>query len=294
LGVPLHVKARDLDVFVGDIVELLSSRAADFQALDQGPTPWDWAPGWQVSYRRTVDGREQQGMLACLVRYRIGYVLLGEGPPSEFATLQPTFEVMTASFRLTDFADVIPYEQWQHRLTELDYLNFHYPSGSTPARDINRIGQLCDDAYADNARYLGITLQRPVDVYLYPTRNMRYHMTARDAGFAMVPEYEVHSLWAEDEQQSPGHEVVHVLTGIGWGDPVEALLGESIAVWLDHSARDHHREAANLLTSGKLLPIRDTLRVGNGWFQHDGDITYPEAGSFVGYMLKESFGGSKS
>jgi len=290
LGVSLHVKARDPEAFAASVVELLRSRASDFQTIDEGPKTGDRSPGWQVGYRRTVGGEEQRGTLVCLVRYRIGYVLLGEAPASEFDAHQPDFEAMVASFHPTDFPGVVPYEQWETRRTA--HLVFHYPPDSTPARDIDRIARLYNSAYDDNATYLGITLDRPIDVYLYPTRDVRRHMTARDFGFAMVTEYEVHSLWAADEQQSPGHEVVHVLTGNGWGDPstgsgqapAEALLGEGIAVWLDHSGRDHHRQAADLLASGKLLPIRDIL--GDGWFQHDGAITYPEAGSFVGFMLE--------
>jgi len=290
LGVSLHVKVRDPEPFARSIVELLRSRATGWQTLDQGPTSTAWAPGWQVGYRRTTGGEEQQGILVCFARYRIGYVVLGEGPPAEFTAHQPTFETMVASFRPTDFPDVIPYEQWETRRTE--HLVFHYPPNSPAAGDIDLADRLYNAAYDDNAAYLGITLDRPIDVYLYPTGDTRYHMTARDAGFAMIPEYEVHSLWAEGERQTPGHEVVHVLTGNGWGEATEALLGEGIAVWLDHNeaGRDYHRLAADMLADDELLPIRGIL--GDGWFQHDGNITYPEAGSFVGFML-ESFGVSK-
>ncbi|MBU0495809.1 MAG: hypothetical protein KKA73_24855 [Chloroflexi bacterium] len=290
LGVSLHVKARDVDAFTQSIVDLLRSRAAAWQTVDDGPTPAAWAPGRQIHYRRTVDGAEQAGTLVCFVRYRIGYVLLSEGPVATADSTTASFVAVMDSFQPADFADVVPYDQWSVLLTELDYLSFHSPADSTPARDIQRIAAAYDEAYADNAAYLGVRLDRLVDVYLYPTRDMRYHMTARDAGFAMIPEYEVHSLWADDEQQTPGHEVVHVLTGNGWGEAGEALLGEGIAVWLDHSGRDHHQEAADLLVSDQLYPVRDLL--GDGWFQRDGAITYPEAGSLVGFML-ESFGVSK-
>jgi hypothetical protein len=226
------------------------------------------------------------------VRYRIGYVVLAEGPMADFAAIQPSCEAMIASFQATDFPDVIPYEKWPVRLSELDHLSFHYPADSPAARDIALADKLYNDVYAENATYLGITLKQPVDVYLYPTGDMRLHMTSRDVGFAMVPEYEVHSLWAEDEHQTPGHEVVHVLTGNGWGEATEAILGEGIAVWLDHNEdkHDYHRLAADFLADGKLVPIRDLL--GAGWEQHDGAVTYPEAGSFVGFLL-DNFGVSK-
>ena len=84
--------------------------------------------------------------------------------------------------------------------------------------------------------------------------------------------------------QSLGHERTHVLTAQAIGEPTEALLGEGIAVCLDHSGRDHHAEAARLLVQGKLLPL--TQMLGDSWLKQEAAVAYTESGSFVCLLLE--------
>ena len=79
--------------------------------------------------------------------------------------------------------------------------------------------------------------------------------------------------------------MTHVITAQAIGQPTEALLGEGIAVCLDHSGRDHHAEAARLLEQGKLLPLTQIL--GDSWFKQEAAVAYTESGSFACFLLEK-------
>jgi len=78
--------------------------------------------------------------------------------------------------------------------------------------------------------------------------------------------------------------MTHVITAQAIGEPTEALLGEGIAVCLDHSGRDHHAEAARLLEQGKLLPLTQIL--GDSWFKQEAAVAYTESGSLPASSLR--------
>jgi hypothetical protein len=109
---------------------------------------------------------------------------------------------------------------------------------------------------------------------------------ATEATYATEEAEELHALWVSPENhQSLGHEMTHIITAQGIGEPSEALLGEGIAVCLDHSGRKPHSQAAGLLAQGKLLPLAQLL--GDTWFQQDAEVAYAECGSFACYLMEK-------
>jgi len=79
--------------------------------------------------------------------------------------------------------------------------------------------------------------------------------------------------------------MTHVLTYQTLGDASEALLGEGIAVCLDHSGNDPHATAAELLQDDRLVPLSEML--GDAWFDQDAEVAYPESGSLACYLVEE-------
>ena len=121
----------------------------------------------------------------------------------------------------------------------------------------------------------------------------RQHMAAHTGNgntnaYADPQRYEIHTLWARDN-----HEVVH-LYSLEWGFPA-ALWTEGLAVafqtdppggdlvprWNRVSLHDHARQ---FLAQDRLVPIAGLLTT-SGFRQHDSNVTYPQAGSFMRYLL---------
>ncbi len=107
-------------------------------------------------------------------------------------------------------------------------------------------------------------------------------------GFAEPARFVVHTLWRRDN-----HEVVHVYSAL-FGSPV-ALFNEGLAVAFqtDPVAGDFvarwsgtpvHDLARQFRQQGRLLPLNELLTTTD-FRKVDPNLTYPEAGSFMRYVL---------
>ena len=121
----------------------------------------------------------------------------------------------------------------------------------------------------------------------------RQHMasligTGNTNGFANAELFEIHTIWPTDN-----HEVVHLYSS-AFGRPV-ALWSEGLAValqtdpasgdfvprWSRVPVDDHAR---TFRAQGRLIPLTE-LRTTEGFRRFDANVTYPEAGSFVRFVL---------
>lgn len=107
-------------------------------------------------------------------------------------------------------------------------------------------------------------------------------------GFANADTFEIHTIWSRDN-----HEVVHLYSS-AFGRPV-ALWSEALAVafqidpaggnliprWSGVALDDHARR---FRAEGRLIPIAELLTT-SGFRSFDPNITYPEAGSFMRFIL---------
>lgn len=133
-----------------------------------------------------------------------------------------------------------------------------------------------------------------------PDRHLRYNKYRNRAHMQQVigigntnawadgPSQTAHTIWAQDN-----HEVVHLYT-FAWGMPV-ALFSEGIAVahqtapivadlvpkW---SGTPIHALVRQFRAQGRLLPLAQ-LTTSADFRQHDPEVTYPEAGSFVRHAI---------
>jgi hypothetical protein len=110
-------------------------------------------------------------------------------------------------------------------------------------------------------------------------------------GYADAAGFAIHTIWPVDN-----HEVVHLYSS-AWGSPV-ALFTEGLAVAYSTNPpagqlvpRWHsepvHTIAARLRTQGTLIPIA-RLAETRGFRSFDSNLTYPEAGSFVRFLIDRS------
>jgi hypothetical protein len=107
-------------------------------------------------------------------------------------------------------------------------------------------------------------------------------------GFADAERFEIHTIWPRDN-----HEVVHLYSS-AFGRPV-ALWSEGLAVafqtdpasgdllprWNRVPVDDHARA---FRAQGRLIPTAELLTTA-GFRRFDANVTYPQAGSFVRFVL---------
>lgn len=137
---------------------------------------------------------------------------------------------------------------------------------------------------------LGVTCPKKIDYYKYKDREQQKRITGLTySGWAITETFEAHSYlpWMN-------HECVH-LYSILVGRPSD-FFNEGIAVALqtdpynnDYEAREKSGERVHDLVKrykdgGVLIPI-DNILDSSGFRSGDFTIAYPEAGSFVGYLI---------
>ena len=79
--------------------------------------------------------------------------------------------------------------------------------------------------------------------------------------------------------------MTHVIAHRTVDEPVEALLGEGLAVCLDQAAPPVHTRAVTLLRNNQLIPL--AILIGDTWFSYDPAVTYPESGSLVCWLMEQ-------
>ena len=240
-------------------------------------------PAVWVEQTFSSEGVPHRGLMAVAVRNQVGFELFGWAPEGEYPTVEPALRAMIGSVRIREFGESPPYVDWITH--ETVHMAFHSLPGTWSEQNVATIADVHEQAFTDNVSFLEVDYEGPIDVYLYPSEESFYRATARRFGFAITDASEVHTRWfSEDDHQTPGHEITHVITFQRLGDAHEALMGEGIAVWLDHGGNDYHAFSADLLATDQLVPLYHLLGDGS-----DGSAAaYYEAGSFVGFLLDRS------
>lgn len=142
---------------------------------------------------------------------------------------------------------------------------------------------------------LGLEPRDRISYYKYRDEAHLVAVTGHDrgTGFAEVEAYRIHSVWTRDN-----HEYIHVLFNGAVGTP-PPFFSEGVAVAhhggsfngpLDGSPLWNgvsvHGIARALRSSGE-LPSLGSLVAASGFYDHDGQVTYPVAGSFVRFLIDE-------
>jgi hypothetical protein len=284
IAVSMHVKALSADQLSGDITALFRERQENFKQLKRWTEDISGYAFTWVDERYTVGGVAYKGFYAAGVRNRVGFVLVAWAPEKSYASYDSTFRATARSLAISEFDAAPAYDQWL--VYQSKHISFHYLPKTYVAEDIQAIARQHEQVYSDVVRSLKLSYSKPITYFLYPSAEALYRATARDSGHANNEAGEVHAIWvSEDDHQSLGHEMTHIITSQAIGEPSEALLGEGIAVCMDHSGKDYHAIAADLKRKGQLIPLDEML--GDAWFEHDADVAYPQSGSFACFLLKQ-------
>jgi hypothetical protein len=284
VAVSLHIKTMSADQLADDLTRLLADRRDGFAELSRHEEEAsDYAVVW-ADHSYTQGGTVYRGFVAAAARNRIGFALVGWVPKKDYTRYKTLLTNIVTSLRIAEFAEAPPYDEWRSYTSQ--HFSFRYLPNTYVAKEIKRIARDHEQTYTDIVKQLSIADDEPITLYMYPSEAALYRATARKAGHAINEAGEVHTLWVSaNNHQTTGHEMTHVITTRAIGEPSEALLGEGIAVCLDHSGKDYREVAADLLAADKLIPLKDML--GDAWFEADGEVTYPESGSFVCFLLEE-------
>jgi hypothetical protein len=282
IAVSMHAKVVSPTGLAADTSSLLSGRTADYAIRDQHETSFDGHSAVEVAHTYRLGGAAVEGFMVALVRNRVGILILGYAPRERYSEVRNALRAIAASIDVIEYDVAPPYAQW--RVHRGDSLTFRYLPDTYVAGAIDDIAETHARAYRENVRRLEADPKGTIDYYLYPSAEALYRATARRHGFAIAPQREVHALWsAASDHQSLGHEMTHVIAHGLWGEPSEALLGEGLAVCLDHATPHPHDRAAAWLDRGRLYPLPDML--GEAWFDLDPEVTYAQSGSIACWLL---------
>lgn len=163
------------------------------------------------------------------------------------------------------------------------HFRFHFHPRVLALTDIDTFMQRREAAYDSICKFLGGTLNRTIDFFVWPDPYTSQELLGKELGFSMPAYCIVQSHY----RQSVGHELAHVLTGqIFQIRRTTAVVNEGIAVYLDQSGRDRlsiARDAYNRHAGGyiSIVGLWDIRRQSNQSFD---ELTYPVGAAFLEFL----------
>ncbi len=170
-----------------------------------------------------------------------------------------------------------------------------YFSPNTPAaKDIDTLAKEHEAALAGACGFFGAHPSETITLFFYPDR-LTKKMCTNDEGDGLASGHTIAQVYNETTRLDPYHEITHVVAGEVGVPP--AMFNEGLATWM---AKGHvwngtpvDVTAAQLLKDGRLTHLKTLLiRTEFGSEPDDGKIAYPQASSFVGYLV-QAFGKEK-
>jgi hypothetical protein len=165
------------------------------------------------------------------------------------------------------------------------HFEFRYSDGDA-------IDTAWQEAFHDWAiRELQVTITRRIvyHKYLSPMHMLALHYGPGNVNAWADPDlFTVHTIWPTDS-----HETIHLYSstigrmtslfneGLAVAFQVDPVRGDMTPRW---NNRHVHDIAASLRASGRLVPLARILTIEE-WRAIDSQVSYPEAGSFVRYLL---------
>lgn len=288
-AVSIRIKALDPESQLDQVTKNLKDTLESFQENGRQESNIDGFPALRAGISYRWKGSVWKGFVEIAIRNRIGYTLIATAPENEYPALSPIHEELRNSFRILEYKEAPIYDDWY--VYETDHLWVIYPENSWIENEIEWIGADHENAYLRIVDSLQVNFDQLIYIFLYPSDAALYRSTARESGFAINEGNEVHSLWiSEDDHQTLGHEMAHVISYWTLGEPTQALSGEGLAVSLDQSGKDFRSLGKDLVNKGKWIPLSNML--GDEWFSRDPSVAYVESGVFV-YYLVEKYGITK-
>lgn len=170
-----------------------------------------------------------------------------------------------------------------------------YASPGTPAHDdIEAIGKQREEALKRICEFLKVAFDSRMSVFFFPDAESKFACTLHH-GDGLAYDTTVVEIYNGKTKVDPDHELTHVVAGTIGAPP--AVFCEGLAAYMQEGHKWDGEEvdetSAKLLNKGRLTPIKALLyRTEIGAQDNDGAIAYPEAASFVGFVI-DTYGREK-
>lgn len=172
-------------------------------------------------------------------------------------------------------------------LRESPHYVFHFLPGSLSAKDIDKIVERQETAYRKIIQTLHVDFPDKIQFYLYNSNQQKGILTGNYGNAHANNKYnEAHVVYSTNLKSIGEHEVTHIISSrIGEPPP---LFGEGLALYMEGYWWDKplHWWARKFLREGELVPL-DQLLETSKFFTNEDRITYPEAGSFVSFIIEK-------
>jgi hypothetical protein len=192
--------------------------------------------------------------------------------------------VMARTLLVGKLSGTVPYDRWKK--VKKGKIEILAPVLTPAQADMAWLADEYAAGYDTILNHLEVASpEEPVQCYFYPSSDAIYQYTRRRHGFHIGDAGEIHSRFgARNDRQSTGHELTHVITHRAWGEPHQALLGEGVAVAMDLSRVDYHRQGRNAIATHDPELKLETM-LGEQWYKHHMELSYAVSGSFVKFLL---------
>ena len=285
LSISRHQKVLSAESLVYKIAEDFTHRWPLYLELARSKIDLNGYPAILVEQSYTEEVTER-GFMLVVVRNRIGYVIMGWAPAADYDEYQPALKATALSFQLQDDPEAPLYDRWPSIRTTHAVMQF--VPGSKAAEYAADIASDAEAACGDVLRTLQLDCHDIIVGYYYPSAQSLYRSTAGDSEFSIPAAAEIHTIWVSPQKHRPsGYALTQVLTHCTLGEAGQALLGEGLAVYLDHSGKDPHTISRIMQAEGRLLPLANLL--DKAWSKADPQIAFPQSGSFTRFLL-ETYG----
>lgn len=167
------------------------------------------------------------------------------------------------------------------------HYQFNYWPDTEAEADIELIAIAQEKAYEKITAFAGEKDVPIINYYLYSTRKMKGDITGNDGnGHANPESFEVHAVYNKETKCIGPHEDTHILT-MHLGLPPQ-LFREGLAEYLSETwdGKPHSHWVAKFKEEGRLYSITN-LMSDDFWYETDDLVSYPEAGSFIGFLISE-------
>ena len=173
--------------------------------------------------------------------------------------------------------------------SESSHFIYFYREGSLAQSDIFQIIQSHEKSYLKIAKVLGIELDEKIRYLLFPSAKEKQYFTGH-VGAGGTNNISFYEIYNQETKVDAKHELSHIIAGKIGSPP--ALFSEGLAVWFEEkdfrTEKTPDERVREIFQEGNLIPLNEILSYPEiGSTRSKPTISYPEAGSFVKYLIEE-------
>ena len=175
-----------------------------------------------------------------------------------------------------------------------EHFNIYYYPNSFAEKELEHIAIQREKAYEDILLFFNVTTDIGIDLYLFNDAETKEAETGhRGVGWAF--DNVMAEIYNETTKCHPYHELVHVITDKIFGTTV-SFFSEGLAVYIsnylmnqdfgDYINYNIHDKVLASYRKNELFSLRDMFSLQIGESVSKPKISYPQAGSIIGYLYR--------